>query len=146
MANARTRFDTIADFMQREHGAALTTLYRQPAVQIGTTPFLFYLLPGIAFRLRGRVRDQALRLSGTKAWGPRGAAAASSPWVLVPVDHFLRWDRLAIEALRQAEEGQPARPAARPTAGPPAPPPAASRWSGGIGELLKRAAALRLLR
>ena len=59
MANARTRYDTIAEFMTREHDATSTTQYGKPAVQINGTAFLFYMLPGMAFRLQGRAREGA---------------------------------------------------------------------------------------
>ena len=66
--------------------------------------------------------------------------------MLVPVTHFLRWDRLAIEALRYAQEGQVATPKAAPLQGPPEAPPAAQRWRDNVKALLEKAANLRLLR
>lgn len=146
MANARTRYDTIAEFMQREHEASASMLYKQPAVQVNGTPFLFYMQPGMAFRLRGRAHEAALKLPGATRWAPLGQATEASPWVLVPVDQFLRWDRLAIEALKYAQEVQVRRPAAQPSAGPPAVPPAGQRWRDNIKALLERANTLRLSR
>jgi hypothetical protein len=146
MANARSRYDTIAEFMQRQHDATASMLYKQPAVQVNGTPFLFYMLPGMAFRLRGRAREQALALAGARLWAPVGEPADSSPWVLVPVSHFLRWDRLAIEALRFAEDNAPRGPSALPSQGPPPAPPAANRWADNIKALLEKASALRLQR
>lgn len=146
MANARTRYDTIAEFMQREHDATAGLLYKQPAVQINGTPFLFYMLPGMAFRLRGRAREQALALPGARLWAPLGEPPQNSPWVLVPVSSFLRWDRLAIEALHYASDNAPAGPTAKPSEGPPKPPPAADRWFNNIQALLERAKSLRLQR
>ncbi|MEO8671731.1 MAG: hypothetical protein ABI411_10490 [Tahibacter sp.] len=146
MANARTRYDTIAEFMQREHDASSSMLYAKPAMQIGGTPFLFYMMPGMAFRLRGRARDQALALPGSSLWAPLGQPQQNSPWVLVPVAHFLRWDRLSIEALRFAQEGETARPRAQPSQGPPPEPPAATRWRDSIKTLLERASNFRLMR
>jgi len=70
MANARTRYDTIAEFMTREHDATSTTQYGKPAVQINGTAFLFYMLPGMAFRLPGRSRrslDPAATAVGLEA-------------------------------------------------------------------------------
>jgi hypothetical protein len=146
MANARTRFDNISEFMQRQHEASASLLYKQPAVEVGGTPFLFYMMPGMAFRLRGRAREQALALPGARLWAPMGEAPQNSPWVLVPVSQFLRWDRLAIDALRYAQDHSPAGPVAVASQGPPAPPPAANRWVDNIKVLLERAAALRLQR
>jgi len=127
-----------------------STRPRQPcsttnrAVEIGYTPFLFYMLPGMAFRLRGRARDSALILAGATLWTPYGEPPGNSPWVLVPVVHFLRWDRLAIEAMRYATEGNVRAPVAVPNQGPPPEPPAALRWRDNIKALLEKASNLRL--
>lgn len=144
MANARTRYDTIAEFMTRQHDATAATLYGKPAVQVGGTPFLFYMLPGMAFRLQGRAREQALALPGATAWAPLGQPNDRSPWVLVPVASFLRWDRLAIEALRYAIEGKVNVPKAVPLQGPPEDPPAAQRWRDNIKSLWEKASGFRL--
>lgn len=146
MANARTRYDTIAEFMTREHDAVASSLYGKPSVQVNGTAFLFYMLPGMAFRLQGRAREQALTLPGATTWAPLGQGGERSPWVLVPVAQFLRWDRLAIDALRYAQEGQVATPKAVPLQGPPEAPPAAQRWRDNVKALLEKAANLRLLR
>src|SRR5689334_9527665 len=115
MATARNRYDTIAEFMQREHDASATLLYKQPSVQVNGTPFLFYMMPGMAFRLRGRMREQALALKDSRLWAPLGEPPQNSPWVLVPVEHFLRWDRMAIEALRYAQDVSTLGPVAVPS-------------------------------
>jgi len=146
MANARTRYDTISEFLQREHEAAAVSLYGKPAVQLGATPFLFYATNGMAFRLQGRVREHALTLPGSSGWVPIGQLSEKTPWVLVPASHFLRWDRLAIEALRYAQEGDLRRPQAVPSRGPPPEPPASQRWRDNIKALMEKAAAFRLLR
>jgi hypothetical protein len=146
MANARTRYDTIAEFMTRQHDATSTTQYGKPAVQINGTAFLFYMLPGMAFRLQGRAREQALSLPGATAWAPLGQPTERSPWVLVPVASFLRWDRLSIEALRFAQEDRVATPKAEPLQGPPEPPPAGQRWRDNIKSLWEKASSFRLTR
>ena len=146
MANARTRYDTISEFLQREHEASALLLYGKPAVQLGATPFLFYATNGMAFRLQGRVREHALALPGATAWAPLGAVTEKTPWVLVPASHFLRWDRLAIEALRYAQEGDTRRPQAVPSQGPPPEPPASQRWRDNIKALMEKAAGFRLMR
>ena len=51
MANARTVFDAIAELLQREHEASFVSLYGKPALQLGETPFLFFLQDAAAFRL-----------------------------------------------------------------------------------------------
>ena len=146
MANARTRYDTISEFLQREHDASAVSLYGKPAVQLGATPFLYYATNGMAFRLQGRVREHALTLPGSTAWTPIGQLKDTSPWVLVSAAHFLRWDRLAIEALRYAQEGDLRRPQAQPSNGPPPEPPASTRWRDNIKALMEKASAFRLLR
>ena len=146
MANARSRFDNISEFMQRSHDASASMLYKQPAVQVDGTPFLFYMMPGMAFRLRGRAREQAMARPCARLGAPGGEAPQNSPWVLVPVSQFLRWDRLAIEALRYAQDHSPPGPVAVASQGPAAPPPAANRWVDNIKGLLEKAAALRLQR
>ena len=146
MANARTRYDTISEFLQREHEAVAAILYGKPSVQLAGTPFLFYLQNGMAFRLQGRVREHALSLPGSGRWAPLGQTDDKSPWVMVPASQFLRWDRLAIEALRYVQEGDLRRPQAVPSQGPPAAPPAAQRWRDNIKALMEKASAFRLTR
>ena len=90
------------------------------------------------------MRDQALALKDARLWAPTGEPPQTSPWVLVPVVHFLRWDRLAVEALRFAQDVELARPKARPSEGAPKPPPAADRWFNNIQALMEKAKALRL--
>ena len=111
---------------------------RSKHLGIANTPFLFYTLPGMAFWLRGR--ESALILAGALLWTPPG----NSSWVLVPVGHFLRWDRLAIEAMRYAMDASARRPIALASQGPPPPPLAAVRWRGNIRALLEKASNLRL--
>lgn len=146
MANARTRYDTISEFLQREHEASAVNLYGKPAVQLGSTPFLFYLTNGMAFRLQGRAREHALTMPGVTSWAPLGQTPEKGPWVVVPAAHFMRWDRLAIEALRYAQEGEVRRPQAVPSQGAPVDPPASQRWRDNIKGLMEKAAAFRLVR
>ncbi len=112
-------------------------------MQVNGTAFLFYMLPGVAFRLQGRAREQALTLPGATTWAPLGEPNERSPWVLVPVAQFLRWDRLAIDALRYAQEGQVNTPKARPSQGHRRDPPAAQRWRDNIKTLWEKASNFR---
>lgn len=109
MANSRTRFDTIRDYMVRAHDAAPGHLYGKPCAMHLGHAFIAFCFDGMAFRLRGRVRLQALALKGAKYWDPIGRSDPQMDWIYVPEDHFLRWDRLAVEAYRCAKEGFGAR-------------------------------------
>lgn len=146
MANARTVFDAIAELLQREHEASFVSLYGKPALQLGETPFLFFLQDAAAFRLFGRAHAQALGLAGATAWSPLGEVEPDSPWVRVPAAHFLRWEALAVSAALSAATPQVAGPSAVPSDGPPPEPPAAQRFREQSAQILERASKLRLQR
>lgn len=146
MANARTVFDAIAELLQREHEASLVSLYGKPALQLGETPFLFFLQDAAAFRLVGRAHAQALALTGAAAWAPLGEVTDDSPWVRVPALHFLRWEALALSAALGAATPQLLGPSAVPSQGPPPEPPAAQRFREHAADILERAGKLRLQR
>lgn len=104
MANARTRFDTIRDYMMRAHEATSGQLFGKPCALYLGRPFIAFHLEGMGFKMRGRIRLQALALPGTQFWDPLLPDRPDPDWVWVPSTHFLRWDRLAIEAYRQQKE------------------------------------------
>ncbi|MFO1495236.1 MAG: hypothetical protein U1F26_11325 [Lysobacterales bacterium] len=105
MANARTRYDTICEYLVRTHEATLGQLYGKPCALIRGHAFIVYCFEGVAFRLRGRVRLQASALPGARYWDPLGRDIPSMDWILVPEAHFLRWDRFALESARVSKEG-----------------------------------------
>lgn len=145
MANARTRFDTIRDYMVRSHSATSGTLYGKPCALLNGHAFIYFHQGSAAFLLKGRVRLQALAMPGARFWDPLGREGPSMDWIIVPDTHFLRWDRLAIEAVKSAHGlSTGRRPTAAPIAGPPQPPPAAKRWINSIKSLLAKAASLTL--
>lgn len=147
MANARTRYDTICDYMVRSHGATSGNLYGKPCALLRGHAFLYFHQGWAAFKLRGRIRLQALALAGAKFWDPLGREGPSMEWVIVPDAHFLRWDRFAVEAVKLMEkEAGGRRPEAGPAQGPAPLPPASARWLDGIKTLFARAANLSLVR
>lgn len=144
MANARTRFDTIADYMVRRHEATAGMLYGKQAVLLHGEPFMAYHFDGVAFRLQGRARLKATTLAGAKYWDPKGGEMPNMNWVSVPTAHFLRWDGFAIDAMHQLKDGVGKRPVAAPVVGPPQAPPASMRWAENIQNLLAKIQALQL--
>lgn len=143
MANARNRFDTIMDYMVRAHEVVGAPLFGRPAGLFHGEAFMVFHNDGMAFRLRGRARLQALALAGTKFWDPMGRDVPNMEWVSIPVAHFLRWDRFAIDALHHVKAGPP-RPVAAKVEGPPPKPPAATRWADNIKSLLAKIETLTL--
>lgn len=137
MANARTRFDTIMEYMIRAHEVTGAPLFGRPSAMYRGEPFMVFHNDGMGFRLRGRSRLQALALAGTKFWDPLGRSTPNMEWVTVPVAHFLRWDRFAVDALHQVKAGPPG-PVAAKVEGPPPKPPAANRWADNIKTLLAK--------
>lgn len=105
MANARTRYDTICEYLVRTHDASLGQLYGKPCALIKGHAFIVYCFDGVAFRLRGRVRLQASALPGARYWDPLGRDIPSMDWILIPEVHFLRWDRFGLDAARFSKEG-----------------------------------------
>jgi len=113
MANARTRYDTICEYLVRTHETSLGSLYGKPCAMIKGHAFMVYCFDGMAFRLRGRVRLQASALPGAKYWDPLGRDVPSMEWIFVAETHFLRWDRLALESARFCKEGYGGREVSR---------------------------------
>ena len=144
MANARTRYDTILDYMVRRHDAVAGQLYGKPAALLHGEAFMVYHFDGLAFRLQGRARLKATTLPGAKYWDPKGGDVPSMAWVSIPTAHFLRWDGFAIDALHQLKDGVGRRPVAAPVVGPPPAPPASTRWAENIQALLAKIQTLQL--
>lgn len=126
MANARTRFDVIREYMVRQHEAKAEFLYGRPSASVNRRAFVVFIVDHMAFRLHGRALLQALTLKGAKPWDPLGRYPDRVEWAILPPEHFLRWDRLAIEAYRYARDGRsPGDVTATPmSAGPRITPPA----------------------
>jgi hypothetical protein len=122
MANARTRYDTICDYLVRHHEARLGQLYGKPCALIQGHAFMVFCFDGTAFRLNGRLRLQASALPGARYWDPLGRKTPSMDWVHVPEAHFLRWDRFAIEAAKIAKQGFGPSNLGRPRVGEQSPP------------------------
>lgn len=122
MANARSQYDMISGYLQRTHDAQAGLLYGKPCVMLDGHPFVAYQPDAMAFRLHGRSLTQTLALPGARGWDPLRPDSSSPGWVLVPGSQVLRWNRLALEAVRCAREASERRVSY--VAAPP-PPPAA---------------------
>jgi hypothetical protein len=145
MANARTKFDFIAGYMVRTHDALQAPLFGKPALMLDGEPFVVFHVDGMAFRLSGRQRLQASALAGAKYWSPLNPDLPNMDWVSVPIAHFNRWDRLAVDALHQRKNKVGSRPQAEPVKGPPPAPPASLRWADNIKSLLAKIQNLALV-
>jgi len=117
--NARSHFDMISGYLQRAHEAQAGLLYGKPSIMLNGQAFAAYQPDAMAFRLHGRILTQTVALPGTGGWDPLRPGSSSPGWVLVPVAHMLRWNRLALEALRCAREASERR-----VSYVPGPPPA----------------------
>jgi hypothetical protein len=104
MANARSRFDTICEYLNRAHETATGTVYGKPCVMHHGRAFIAFHLDGMGFKVRGRIRLQALALTGAKFWDPLMPDRPDPDWVWIPSAFFLSWDRMAVEAFRQSKD------------------------------------------
>ena len=129
MANARSHFDMISGYLQRAHEAEAGLLYGKPCLTLQGRAFVAYLPDAMAFHLHGRAMLQAETLPGACGWDPRHDDAVAPGWVLLPVAQMLRWNRLALEALRCEREAIEGRVYYSPTAAP-APLPKAALPAG----------------
>ena len=109
MANARSRYDTIAGYLQRAHEVQAGLFYGKPCLMLQGHAFAAYQPVAMAFRLHGRSLALALALPGAKGWDPRYADRSVPGWILIPVEQVLRWDRLALDAVRCAREASARR-------------------------------------
>jgi hypothetical protein len=126
MANARTQFDAIAGYLERAHEARAGLLYGKPAVSLNGNAFVAFANDSMAFRLHGKALAQAQELPGARGWDPLRGQGSSPGWVLIPATQVLRWNRLALEALRCTREAGERRISYAVAATPPvveAPPP-----------------------
>jgi len=139
MANARSQFDMIAGYFERAHEVQVGLLYGKPCMRLNGDAFAAYALDGLALRLHGRSLAQALQMPGVKTWDPLRPDHAAPGWVLIPAEQVLRWDRLALDALRCAREASEGRVSYAVPA-PPAP-PAQEAAASTAEDLGKRAAA-----
>jgi hypothetical protein len=101
MANARSRFDTLADELQ-QHEATQRMLYGRHCLCIDGEPFLMLHKEGVAFRLSGRALAAGSALPGAAAFDPLtpDQPSQSRPgWVRLPVEQFSRWDEFAHAAM-----------------------------------------------
>jgi hypothetical protein len=109
MANSRSSFDNICEYLIRNHdNVAAGRVYGFPCAMQQGQPFIAMVADDMmGFKLHGRVRLQALALIGAKFWDPLNRTDEHSmDWIKVPAEHMVRWDRLAIEALRCSKEGR----------------------------------------
>jgi hypothetical protein len=109
MANARSRYEALAAFLQQYKGAQIGRLYGMPCLLFDGEPFMMLHRESVAFRLNGRALTNALGLSGSTGFDPLHPdqpPPGRPGWVLVATAHFLSWDRLAVDAMRCASPGQ----------------------------------------
>jgi len=139
MANARSQFDMIAGYFERAHEVQTGLLYGKPCLRLNGDAFAAYALDGLALRLHGRSLAQALQLPGVKTWDPLRPDHAAPGWVLIPAEQALRWDRLALDALRCAREA--AEGTVSYALPPPPPVPSEQAAASTAEDLGKRAAA-----
>jgi len=139
MANARTRFNALAAYLQQHREATQGRMYGKICLFFENQPFIVLHQDSVAFRLNGRPLAQALALKGAVGFDPLKPdepPPGRPGWVLVPTMHFLTWDRLAMDSMRcmrlaktQNVSWQP--PAPTP---PPTPPPAPASTPKSLAE------------
>ena len=103
MANARTRFDALAAYLQQHRDASQGRMYGKPCLFFEGEPFIVLHHESVAFRLAGRALAQAMALKGATGFDPLKPdepPPGRPGWVLVPTAHFLTWDRLAMDSMR----------------------------------------------
>ena len=103
MANARTRFDALAAYLQQHREASQGRMYGKSCLFFEGEPFIVLHHESVAFRLAGRALTQALALKGVTGFDPLKPdepPPGRPGWVLVPTAHFLAWDRLAMDSMR----------------------------------------------
>ena len=104
MANARTQFDAIAGYLERVHEARVGQLYGKPAISLNGQTFAVFANGAVAFRLHGRALAQVQALPGAQSWDPLRGQGNSPGWIWVPATQALRWNRIALDALRCTRE------------------------------------------
>jgi len=144
MANTRTKFDMIGEYLSRtQDGVETATLYRKPGLRRNMEPFALFHRDGMAFRLHGRTLVSALTLPGAQPFDP---LTPDKPppgwpgWVWVPPSQMIRWDRLSTEALRCLREAnEKTRVSWKvPEPMPPAPPELPPSPPGSLADRVKK--------
>jgi hypothetical protein len=130
MANARTRYETLASYLVRNREAKEGTLYGKSCLTYDGEPFLTWHRDAVAFRLHGRALNNALSLKGCTPFDPLHPdrpPPGRPGWVRVPPSQFIAWDRLAMDAMRCVKVAQNQHVSWQPPPPPPEPPPAPPR-------------------
>jgi hypothetical protein len=143
MANAREKFDMIAEYFERtQPEVKRDNVYRKPGMTFEGAPFGVLFRDGLAVRIHGRALTQAMTLPGARPFDP---LAPDKPppgvpgWVWLPPSQMLRWDRLVTDALRCQREAREGRVSWSLPAPPPTPtdaPPPSSADS--LGQRVKK--------
>ncbi len=151
MANARERFNTLAEYLVRHREAQQGQMFGKPCLSLQGEPFMMLYRESVAFRLHGRALTHAMAVKGSSPFDPLlpdKPPPGRPGWVLIPTSQFLIWDRLAMDAMRCAREAKGKNVSWQmpptPTAPAPEPPPStptslASRVAAALsGGLLSR--------
>lgn len=123
MANARSRYEALATYLEQQRGAKRAHLYGMPCLLLEGEPFIMLYRANVAFRLSGRALKHAMEMAGSTGFDPLHPdqpPPGRPGWVLVATAHFLSWDRLAMDAMRCAQLAKQQHVSWQP---PPAPPP-----------------------
>lgn len=134
MANARTHYNALVEYLVRNREAKVGTLFGKSCLMFADEPFLMLFRDSVAFRLHGRALTSALALRGSQPFdplNPEKPPPGRPGWVLVPASQFVAWDRLAMDSMRcvrvardQNVSWKPAPPPPEPVAAPPTSTPA----------------------
>ena len=130
MANAREKFEMVADYFERtQPEVKRAAIYRKPGMTFDGEPFSVFHRDGLAVRIHGRALTQAMTYTGARPFDP---LTPDKPppgipgWVWLPPSQMLRWDRLVTDALRcqrEARAGRVSWNVPLPTTPAEAPPP-----------------------
>lgn len=138
MANAREKFDMVAEYFERtQPEVTRDNVYRKPGMLFEGQPFAVFHKQGLAVRVHGRALTQAMAMPGVRPFDPLSPdkpPPGIPGWVWLPPSQMMRWDRLVTDALRSQRESQAGRVSWNLPQPPPpaadAPPPSSAESLG----------------
>jgi hypothetical protein len=85
---------------QKMKGAEQSQMFGKPCFKTEGKAFICFFQNEMVFKLTGKVREDALGLSGSQLFDPSGKGRAMKEWVQVSHAHTEKWAALAKEAMK----------------------------------------------
>lgn len=87
MADAETRYETLAETLAAQPNVTRAKMFGMPVVKVNGNAFMGYFKESMTFKLTGKSHASALKLAGARLFDPSGMGRPMKEWVQVPAAH-----------------------------------------------------------